>query len=77
MFNKFVKQVESIFTALPQSEKATYLVNKFVNKTERIFANLPKPVTWRGFYNHDLGILSVPMAGTLAPMRPGARQSRR
>jgi len=36
------------------------LYNKFVIQTDTIFDSLPKPVTWRGFYNHDLGILKIP-----------------
>jgi len=36
------------------------IYNKFVIEIERVFDNLPKPVTWRGFYNHDLGILKIP-----------------
>ena len=36
------------------------LYNKFVIQVGRIFDGLPKPVTWRGFYNHDLGILKIP-----------------
>jgi N6-adenosine-specific RNA methylase IME4 len=41
-------------------DAAVKTYNKFIITIEEIFSNLPKPVTWRGFYNNDLGILKIP-----------------
>jgi phage N-6-adenine-methyltransferase len=42
------------------SDEALKFDNKFVIKTEAVFSSLPKPVDWASFYNHDLGITSIP-----------------
>jgi hypothetical protein len=42
------------------SNEAEKFAHKFMGKTETIFDSLPKPVTWRSFYNNDLGILKIP-----------------
>lgn len=42
------------------SKSAMDFRHKFMSKTETIFDSLPKPVTWRSFYNNDLGILKIP-----------------
>lgn len=42
------------------SKEAEIFANKFVGKVDDVFSNLPKPVDWHSFYNHDLGIASIP-----------------
>jgi hypothetical protein len=42
------------------SDEAKAFANKFVGKVVSVFSNLPKPVEWPAFYNHDLGITSIP-----------------
>jgi N6-adenosine-specific RNA methylase IME4 len=42
------------------SKSALDFRHKFMSKTETIFSGLPKPITWRSFYNNDLGILKIP-----------------